>query len=343
VVAQSTEKALGRSVPSDPTTDAAFYAVADAEHFIGLVGLINSIRLVGHSEAIVVTDLGMSPRQRRLVASVATIVDPPFAMHGVLAKPVGPLAHPAEVMVLLDADVLLVRHLQPLIDRARAGELVFFENNVPDRFFREWESLGLGAPRRAAYVIAGHFLGPRALLVPILRELDRLQAQLPAGAAHFAGGTISDPLFFADQDLLNAYLMTSVDPAVITRLSGNLSPVPPFTGLQRGQGLSCLGPDGVEPYLLHHIHQKPWIGATKRTIYAELLRDVLWHSDSAIVLDPREVPLRLRPSRLGSADLVRASVQWSLGAALRGELSFRPLVARNAKRLSRIVSPSRGR
>ena len=45
-------------------------------------------------------------------------------------------------MVVLDADVLVVKHFGPLVDVARSGKLVVFENNMPGRFFDEWSSSG---------------------------------------------------------------------------------------------------------------------------------------------------------------------------------------------------------
>ena len=100
-----------------------FYTVTDARHFIGAVGLINSLRLSGHNHPIVLTDLGLTEQQRRLLEGVVEILDADSEVPGVLAKPLGPLEQPAEVMVVLDADVLVVRSLDPLIDEARAGRL----------------------------------------------------------------------------------------------------------------------------------------------------------------------------------------------------------------------------
>ena len=45
---------------------AAFYCVADERYFLGAVGLINSLRLVGHTEPIFLLDCGLTAAQRRL-------------------------------------------------------------------------------------------------------------------------------------------------------------------------------------------------------------------------------------------------------------------------------------
>ena len=42
---------------------AAFYCVSDDRYFLGAVGLINSLRLVGHSEPIHLLDCGLTAGQ----------------------------------------------------------------------------------------------------------------------------------------------------------------------------------------------------------------------------------------------------------------------------------------
>ena len=44
--------------------DIAFYTVTDSHHFLGVVGLVNSLRLVGHDEPVFVTDAGLTAEQR---------------------------------------------------------------------------------------------------------------------------------------------------------------------------------------------------------------------------------------------------------------------------------------
>src|SRR5215210_3169387 len=107
---------------------AAFYCVADARHFIGAVGLINSLRLLGHAEPVFVLDCGLEPSQRELLSAEARIVAAPSDAPPWLLKTVAPLAHPAEVMVLIDADMIVTRSLAEPIETASAGSLVAVEN-----------------------------------------------------------------------------------------------------------------------------------------------------------------------------------------------------------------------
>ena len=44
--------------------NAAFYCVADARYFLGAVGMINSLRVLGHEETVYVLDCGLTDGQR---------------------------------------------------------------------------------------------------------------------------------------------------------------------------------------------------------------------------------------------------------------------------------------
>jgi lipopolysaccharide biosynthesis glycosyltransferase len=51
-------------------------------------------------------------------------------MHPTLLKSWAPLEHPAEVMVLLDADVLVVTRLDQLFEHARDRRVVAFRDSL---------------------------------------------------------------------------------------------------------------------------------------------------------------------------------------------------------------------
>ena len=59
------------------TADTSFYCVADQRYFPGAVALVNSIRLVGHREPIVLLDCGLTPAQRRLLEPEVELVTRP--------------------------------------------------------------------------------------------------------------------------------------------------------------------------------------------------------------------------------------------------------------------------
>ena len=55
--------------------DARFYSIANSTYFLGLVGLINSVRASGHSYPFVVVDTGLTATQRALLDEHAEIVE----------------------------------------------------------------------------------------------------------------------------------------------------------------------------------------------------------------------------------------------------------------------------
>ena len=105
---------------------AAFYCVADERYFLGAVGLVNSLRLVGHRERIFVLDCGLDDEQRELLAPEVELVAAPPGAPPWLRKTVAPLRRPADVAVLVDADMIVTRSLSELIERAarRSGDRV---------------------------------------------------------------------------------------------------------------------------------------------------------------------------------------------------------------------------
>ena len=86
-------------------SDAAFYCMSSELYFPGAVGLINSLRLHGHTEPIFLLDCGLTPEHRELVAAEATIVPGPADVPPYLLKTIAPRRHPAGTMVLIDVDM----------------------------------------------------------------------------------------------------------------------------------------------------------------------------------------------------------------------------------------------
>ena len=76
-------------------------------------------------------------------------------------------------MVLIDADVIVTRPLDELIDRASKGRVLVVEHEH-DRFFPQWgELLGLRSSRRRHYVSSGFILAggaPGGRVVELMHE-----------------------------------------------------------------------------------------------------------------------------------------------------------------------------
>ncbi len=73
---------------------AAFYCVADERYFLGAVGLINSLRLVGHTEPIYLLDCGLTERPARAARAGGELVDAPADAPPTLLKTIAPLQPP---------------------------------------------------------------------------------------------------------------------------------------------------------------------------------------------------------------------------------------------------------
>jgi hypothetical protein len=84
--------------------------------------------------------------------------------------------------------------------------------------------------------------------------------------------------------------------------------------------LNCRYDDGNRPFLLHHVLAKPWLKATRSTVYAQLLTRLLVEPDVVVQLEPSTLPPRLRRGwaaavdrrRAGAAVLVRTGVRHQL-------------------------------
>lgn len=304
----------------------AIYSVCDARFFLGLVALVNSLRVHGHRERIYVVDCGLTGAQRETLSDEATILKAPADLAPQLLKYAGPAQAPADVMVLVDADIIVTRPLDPLVEAALDGKIVAFTDTLEDRFYDSWsELLGLGHLRRQPYVNSGFLVLPRARGLELLEQLEQHQRRIDVSETILEGGPPGNPFYFPDQDVLNALLASTFRADELMIMSGLFAPHPPFAGVSviDARDVRCAYTDGETPYALHHVlHQKPWLAATKPTPYSELLPRLWLGSDVAVKPDPRDVPLRFRSGRLAAVDRRRAELVVRLHAA-RGQLGLR--------------------
>jgi hypothetical protein len=303
-----------------PCDAAAFYCMSSDVYFLGAVGMINSLRLQGHDEPIYLLDLGLERWQRELLTPEVTLVSAPASREPWLMKTVAPLAHPAEVMVLIDADMIVTRPLTELIASAEGGRVIAFENQI-DRFVPEWgELLELGPVRRRPYVSSGLVVLGGKTGAEVVRLLDDRQRRVDFERSHFGADEPDYELRFLDQDVLNAILAARVEPERVGALPFRLAPVPPFEGLgvDDAQGLRCAYDDGVEPYVVHHFGVKPWLEPTHDGIYSQLLRRLLVAGDVAIRVPEEALPLRFQTGPLAYAERKRINARQRLRWRLRG-------------------------
>jgi len=283
-------------------SETAFYCVADARYFPGAVALINSLRLVGHAEPVRLLDLGLTPDQRELIGSQATLVEGDPATPPWLAKTVAPLADPAPVTVMIDADMIVTRPLTELVEAARDGVVVF--RNDTDRWVDRWgELLDLGPMRRRPYVSSGLVLAGGATGAETLRLLDDRQRRVDIGRTFAGSDDDGYPFRYPEQDVLNAILATRIAEERIRTLDNALAPNPPYRGVRIADEatLRCTGPAG-EPFVLHQFVRKPWLEPTYHGVYARLMSRLLLADDVAIRVPPETLPRRMRRGPLASAE-----------------------------------------
>jgi hypothetical protein len=321
---------------------AAFYCMSSAAYFLGAVGMINSLRLHGHTEPIHLLDLGLTDEQRELLAAEATIVPAPPETQPWLAKTIAPLAHPADTMVLIDSDIVVTRPLDELIERAAGGGVVAFENDT-DRFVPEWsELLDLGPLRRGPYVSSGLVVLGGETGREVLRLLDDRQRRVEFERSYFAADEPGYALRFLDQDVLNAVLASRVPAGKSAALDHRLAATTPFGGLEvlDEESLRCAYPDGTEPYLVHYmLPGKPWQRPMYHGVYSQLLQRLLVGPGLALRVPVESVPVRFREGVRGRIARARTHARDRLGWRVRGLVPDALLERLDEARRRRAVTP----
>jgi len=325
---------MGRVTNSDSEIDAPvrFCTLADARYYLGLVALVNSLRLQGHNEPISVLDLGLTAAQRANLAGECEFVEVPPGppRHPWLLEPVACRADAAEIVVYVDADIIVTRPLHDLIARARSGHIVVFPDELPERWFAEWQEIFdlPQLPRRQVYVNAG-FLAVSTVRHPtLLDEWARCCDTIigyPTASDDYRN--IVTPVGLSSQDALNAVLMSEVREVALD--------VQPFGAevqkpqLRRAKvhdvhTLRCTF-DGRPVTLLHHWGaRKPWetkVRGNTLNAYSTCLRRLLVANDVAVPIDPHEVPRWLRPGPVGA--VAHALIRYALPVARRAVAPLR--------------------
>jgi hypothetical protein len=274
----------------------AVYCVADDRYFPGAVGLINSLRLLGHDEPIELLDCGLTGEQRELLAREVTLTPAPSDAPPWLLKTELPLQRPAEVMLLLDTDMVATRSLAPLAEQAARGRVVVFDDPL-DRHVAEWgELLDLGAARRGPYVSSAAICIDRSLGGEVLELLADRQSRVDFARTYWRENEPDYAFRYADQDVLNAILATRIDVDRIVVLEDRLAATPPFAGLRLRDEttLRCTYADAEMPFLVHHHGARPWLEPTHDGVYSRLLRRLLLRDDVPIRIDESQLPVWLR-------------------------------------------------
>ncbi len=286
--------------------DAAFYTVADSKYFLGLTGLVNSLRLTGHSQPIFVLDAGLTTAQRTALAGQCEFVPaPPVAVpRPALWKAAGPRARPAEVVLMIDSDVVVTGSLEPLIEAARIGGICAYPDPDNGRWFGEWSSLyDLPPLRRQPYVNSGVVVASTRAWPRFVERWWELCCRIRTHPAIYQGGRDA-PTSQPDQDAFNALMMSEFPAGVLQSLPAHEAPISDDANRLEVEviderSFSCAR-RGLPVRLLHYAcRPKPWApearAHTQHHAYARLLVRATTWPDAPVRLPRSEIPYWMRP------------------------------------------------
>lgn len=329
------ERTETRGIRGDHTEIAAarVFTLADARHFPGVVALVNSLRLHGHREPITVLDLGFEPAQREALQTECDIVVPPehSPRHPWLLEPRACLAREAEVVVYVDADVILTGPLDGVLRAARAGKVLLFADVMRDRRFEEWQEIfTLQQPlRRQTYANAGFLAFSTQHFPDLLARWAECCERLVGRSTYLDTASFESPTALSSQDALNAILMSEIAPEHVDIQPGEAEAqgqvqLTATRVVDRTQ-LRCRR-NGHAVALLHAWGTpKPWEPAARATLrrsaYLTCLRRLLVAPDVAVRAPSQTLPPWLQPGARGRLALwyhTQARRPWR-GARERGK------------------------
>lgn len=310
----TTPRPVSAGAPRLAPEAVTFYTVAEQRFFVGLLALINSLRLTGHPGEIVVLDTGLLPEQRRLLLGHATVVDPPADQVGnpLLLKPFPALLETTGVVVVIDADMIVTRPLDDVLGAAADGRICLFTDETQNpRWFAEWEqAFALQAPLRPGPSHNSGFVAFAAERWPtLLRRWWSACERIAPEDTRGRGAGWEQPFWDGDQDALNALLLSEVPDAAVATWPQHVADLLFDVAITDPRTLACTY-RGAPVRLMHHTGSpKPWQPEAwmrvQRNAYVRLLPRLLFASDVAVRLEPEAVPPWLRPGRRGTT-LLRA-------------------------------------
>ena len=284
--------------------DVTFYTVCNAEFFLGLVALINSLVLSGHRSKIVVGSYGLTERQKSILHEhdLCHVFD---LSKNVAQNPGQLKAFPSitgtdGIAVMIDTGMIITSSLRPMIDKARSGKVCAFANPI-NRWFPEWERIFdlPSPPRRDTYVCSCFVVIPTKSVPNLMSEWWDACARVHAMPTYQeAGGDFNGPVGQGDQDALNAVLLSKY-PSDTVSLENPVKMVYrwefPETRVIEVDTLDCRFRGG-RPAILHAaLTPKPWEPKGQANdIYHRFLRRLLTRPDVYISLPLDMLPASLR-------------------------------------------------
>jgi hypothetical protein len=318
---------------------ATFFTVSDERFFPGTVALLNSLRLTGNEGPLVVLDAGLSHAQRARLEEQARVVQRPDGLSRPQFKAFPMLLNPTGVVVIIDSDMIVTRHLGYIINLADSGKICVFPDHFSqaDRWFKEWEAvLELRSPLRRQTFVNGGFIALSITHWPnLLRRYMEIAGRVPADVGHSDRDMNRRAFTGGDQDPLNALLMSEVpaDAQVLLPAAQEAHPDQlANTRVVDARTLECTL-QGERSALLHYSTgpkawaPRGWIRVRRRDAYVRLFGRVVCGEDVALRMEQTALPLWLRPNLPGTFVLALLDVGHGIGAAIRRLLPQRASAA----------------
>lgn len=294
------------------STDVRYFTSADSRFFAGVAAMLDSLAASGNRGSAFVVDVGLDSDQRQRLSQVAEVLALPDrfqGLHPLFAKLTADLFWSDGVVVFLDSDMVVTSRLDALVEHAAAGKIAVHPDHelTRGRQFPEMvTTFELEAPLRPPGASVN--TSPLALSLEhwpgFLDRWRRACDRLPPDWPERGFG----PLGLADQDALNAILMSEIpEDAVWVAPDWSTVHADELGAVEiiDAQSLACRH-RGETPVVLHYgLSPKAWERSGWRRVrandaYVRLLRRLLFAADARVCVRPAEVPLWLRPRGTGS-------------------------------------------
>jgi hypothetical protein len=299
--------------PSESLERIRLFTIADQDYFLGLAALVNSLRLHGCDAPLTVLDLGLTPNQREIFGEQCEFLSPRelAGLHPWLLHPFACTLRPVDIVIYVDADVIVTQPLDEIIDCARRGRICVFRDTAATRWFTEWQSIFClrASLRHETYANAGFIAFSTKQFPTLLSRWSECCGLLVGSRTIYDTRVFASPTALTGQDALNAVLMSEIGAGrVDCRSSSAQGPHDLIrtrvTDLTRVQ---CLLDDQPTTLLHSWGPVKPWRDragrSLRRTAYVRCLRRLLSGRDVGVQIPAAMMPQWLRPGARGAATL----------------------------------------
>ena len=332
------------------SSDAVICTAADAGFYLGLAALVNSLHLTGHADvSVVCVDGGLTHGQRATLEPFVTFVPAPrAATRGTMLVKADVAALGVEgVVLVIDADCIVTGSLRPIFQLAASGRVCAARDDAPagsERRFAEWESLfALRSSVRddGTYVNTGAVCVSTEHWPELLPRWAQITRWLPRGH-YLRGQSDTNPIWAADQDVLNAILMSELPASALAVLPRGTMAYAQWRDA-RITSMQDVGASvgGRESTFVHFsLAPKPWTTVGWKRVGREpllpLLARCLVGEDLPVRVDSAEVPWWLTPGATADARrtivAARNAVSHTVSAALWGAYGRLPAPSQHVLR-----------